>query len=352
MEGLLRGWAEAFPGDRVKVFGPGSMRHRADDVGLDVVEPRVSVPPRRILQQQVEFPLRRLARGADVVIVPNLACSLVGASPPIVGTLCDLRHLRRPKEFSRSSRLFRGAIWTASARRMSGVVSISAFSLSEANELSFQLPQERTVAPLGLDHVSCGPDHPSKSNTVVCVAHRSSKGLADIPSVWATVQAEMGAARPDLLITGVPRSARPKLVRDMAAANVFEGFRISGFLPETELHRTIARAKGLLYLSSYEGYGFVPSEATMLGTHSFVYDLPPYRERASQLSITAVPVDDTAAVGLALSGYLRAGHFAANANQPPRWAETAMAYRAVAERVLRASSGIAGAHGRHGDNRR
>jgi SAM-dependent methyltransferase len=109
---------------------------------------------------------------------------------------------------------------------------------------------------------------------------------------------------------------------------------VTGFLPEADLHRTIAEARAVLYLSAYEGYGFVPSEATVLGTHSFVYDLPPYRERAAQLSATAVPIDDTSALARELIGYLRADRPEVTAEPPPRWAETAEAYRALAERVL------------------
>jgi len=90
----------------------------------------------------------------------------------------------------------------------------------------------------------------------------------------------------------------------------------------------------VLYLSTYEGYGFVPSEATVLGTHSFVYDLAVYRERASQLSVTAVPVDDAPAIARELVRFLRAGAGEVVAAPPPGWTDAAAAYRAFVEQVL------------------
>lgn len=333
MDGLLRGWAEAHPGDRVTVFGPASLGPRVADLGYTMVEARIGIPPRRILQQQLELPLRRSARPVDVVVTPNLTCSVTGLGAPIVGTLCDVRHLRRPQEFPPSARLFRAAVWGASARRMSAVASISAFSLQEADALGLRLPAVRAVVPLGLDHVRPPPVLGPKSNTVVCVGHRTSKGLDGIPSVWATVQAELGADAPDLVITGVGPDRQPDLARAMGAAGVARGFRMTEFLPVADLHRTIAQARVVLYLSGYEGYGFVPSEATALGTHSFVYDLPPYRERASALSITAVAVGDTAAVARQLVAYLRAEHTGVRADPPPHWADTAVAYRGLVDRV-------------------
>lgn len=336
MDGLLRGWPEAHPGDHLTVFGPASLRPRLGECAFDLIEPRLRIPPRRILQQQVELPSRRLGRAADVVIVPNLTCAVVGLGVPIVGTLCDVRHLRRPQEFPRSARWFRAAIWQASARRMSAVASISEFSFQEADDLGLRLPAERCVVPLGLDHVR-RPDHPGvKRNTVVCVGHRSSKGLGAIPSVWAKVQAELGTGRPDLVVTGVGPERQPDVTRAMRSAGITDGVRVTDFLPEADLHRTIAEARAVLYLSPYEGYGFVPSEATALGTHSFVFDLRPYRERTSQLSITAVDVDDASAVASSLIVYLRSDRRPVTAEPPPRWADTAIAYRALAERVLRA----------------
>jgi hypothetical protein len=334
MNGLLRGWADAHPTDHVTVFGPAALRSRADDLGFDVVEARVDVAPRRVLQQQVELPLRRLARVADVVIVPNLTCSMAGLGAPIIGIIHDIRHLRRPEEFSRTSRLFRGVVWTASARRMSAVASVSEFSLHEADDLGFSLPAERTVVPHGLDHVPRDLVTRAKTNTVVCVSHRRSKGLHAVPALWASVQAALGADRPELVITGVASHDQPELTRAMNAAGVIDGVRVTGFLTELELFRTIAEARAVLYLSTYEGYGLVPSEASALGTHSFVYDLAPYRERASQLSITAVPVGDANAIARELTRYLRADPVAVAVDPLPRWADAAVAYRALAERAV------------------
>jgi glycosyltransferase involved in cell wall biosynthesis len=266
--------------------------------------------------------------------VPNLTCTTVGLGVPIVGILHDLRHLRRPSEFSRASRLFRRVVWTASSRRMAAIASVSEFSLSEADDLGFRLPAERAVIPHGLDHVRRDTRTDAKKNTVVCVGHRNSKGLHALPAVWAEMQANIGINCPMLFITGVARDRQPELTRAMTAAGVVNDFCINEFLPESDLHRMIAEARAVLYLSAYEGYGLVPSEATALGTHSFVYDLAPYRERAAQLSITAVPVGNTGALVRALTGFLRAEPVAVVTDRLPRWSDAADAYHDLAERAL------------------
>ena len=339
MDGLLAGWAEAYPDDEVFVFGPASLQRATESSGMTLVRARADVPPRRIVQQHVELPLRGVARRVDAVVAPNMTCPIVGVAAPIIGTLCDLRHLRRPNEFSRASRAFRRAVWTASARRMSGLVSISQFSLQEGGHFGFPLPPQLAVAPLGLDHVRLDPGVRGKQNSVVCVSHRSSKGLEGLPSIWASIQGEFGASRPELVITGISSRDHHDVTRAMAAAGVLEGFRVTEFLPTATFHRTIAEAKALLYLSPYEGYGFVPSEATALGTHSFVYDLPPYRERAQNLSVTAVPTGFTGALARELIAYLRHGDFDVEARPLPRWTDTAGTYRSLLSQVLGAHDG-------------
>jgi glycosyltransferase involved in cell wall biosynthesis len=335
MDGLLRGWARAQSGDQLTVFGPASLRRITADLGAQLVVARVGIAPRRILQQHLELPLRRLARAVDVVIAPNMTCPLFGVRAPIIGTLHDVRHLRRPQEFSLASRAFRGAVWSASARRLAGVASVSAFSLQEADDLGLPLPALRAVIPNGVDHVPLDLRTHTKRNTVVCVGHRSSKGLHALPSIWSRVQAELGGSCPQLVVTGVPARGRDEVVARFAARGLVDGYRLTGFLPERDFYAAIAEARALLYLSTYEGYGLVPSEATVLGTHSFVYDLAPYRERAAQLSITTVPVDDAAAMGQELIRFLRSHDRRAVALPPPSWADAATAYRSFVERVLR-----------------
>jgi len=175
----------------------------------------------------------------------------------------------------------------------------------------------------------------TKQNTVVCVGHRSSKGLHALPAIWSRVQAELGGSCPQLVVTGVSARWRADIVARFAASGLVDGYRLTGFLPERDFYTAIAQARALLYLSTYEGYGLVPSEATVLGTHSFVYDLAPYRERAAQLSITAVPVGDAVALGQELIRFLRADDRRVVTAPPPGWADAAGAYREFVERVLR-----------------
>lgn len=334
MDGLLRGWAEAHPHDQVTVFGPSSLRSRLNGADFSLVQPRFDIPPRRILQQQVELPIRHLARTADVVIVPNLACSLFGLGRPIVGTLNDVRHLRRPEEFSRGSRSFRGLVWAASARRMAAVVSISHFSLNEADALGLRLPKLRAVAPCGVDHLPVDLDVREKQETVVCVAHRASKGLHELPAIWAGVRAALGISCPLLVVTGVAQGRHAVVDAQMAKAGVTAGYRLAPFLSSPAFYSALAEARAVLYLSTYEGFGLVPSEASALGTHCFVYDLAPYRERPKQLSITSVPAGDAVALSRELAEYLRRGHSRVPAVEPNRWADFADVYRTLALRAI------------------
>lgn len=333
MDGLLRGWPEADPDDEVTVFGPASFRAATHAAGYRLVVPRCRIAPRRIIQQQVELPLRGLARRFDAVVVANVACSLVDLGPPVVGTLHDVRHLRRPEEFPLASRVFRGAVWAASARRMAAVASVSRFSLQEADDLGLPLPRRRAVTPNGTDHLPAGLAGRAKQDIVVCVAHRASKGLHELPRLWADVQGALGAASPLLVVTGLPPARHADVAARMAAAGVTRGFRLSGFLAARAFYTTIAEARAVLYLSTYEGYGLVPSEASSLGTHSFVYDLPPYRERAGRLSVTTAPVGDAVALARSVAGFLRDGGTASPVGPPSRWADVAAGFRELARQA-------------------
>ena len=334
MEGVLAGWSRRFPEDDLVVFGPEDLR-KCGVENAEYVVPRMNFGPRRIVHQQVELPLRlkKQIRSSDVVVVPNIGCTIFPIGAPIVGVLNDIRHLRRPGEFSRTANYFRRIVWPASVSRMSGVAAISQFSLDEAAELNFSLPADRVVSPLGSDHCT-RPVHIEKRPVVVCVAHRNSKGTEDLSLIWREVENSLGSSF-ELVITGISDlETRLGIEEAFRASGAQSVPRFAPYMPKHELHALLAESAAALYLSSYEGFGLVPTEATALGTRVFGYALAPYLERSDELTMSSVPEGQPKRLAEELVRFLQRGDFTEEPVPMFSWQQTAELLRGVCELAI------------------
>ncbi len=338
MEGLLDGWSRLDTEDERIVYGPESLRRAVEAGGATLVTARSGIAPRRFTQQQAELPARlvvdRRLAGSDVVVAANMTCSLIPGGPPVVGILHDVRHLRRPQDFSRSANRYRRIAWSRSARRMRAVVAVSEFSKDEAVELGLPLPDRVWTIPNGCDHVD-SPTSEEVDDVVLCVAHRSSKGIDDLAAVWSVVHEQLGDAAPSLLVSGV-ESGSP------GAASLSASFgrralptpRVIGYVSSAELYSTMSRSRAVLYLSHYEGFGLVPTESSALGRRTFAYDLAPYRERAEHLLLTTAPLGRPDLIGRRLVQYLAAERAETTPIDMPTWSQVAQQYRSALLEVV------------------
>ncbi len=332
MRGLVRGWREEFPSDQLTVFGQQSL---VDGLDIEAVEPRSKIRPKRMTQQQIELPFRerKIASAADVVIVPNIGCSIAPLGSPIVGTLNDLRHLARPADFSRQARIYRGLTWPLFTSRMSAVAAISQFSLEEARRLGFKLPQHTGVARLGADHVPAQAASAITSPTIVCVAHRASKNPIELAAVGRDLQ-RAGLDDIVIRITGMQSGkARVAVLQEFHRMKVRRPPEFIGYLDERDLYDLVATSRALVYLSRYEGFGLVPTEATRLGTRTFAYDLAPYRERMSELNATLAPVGGIGDLSESLVEFLSSADRPTVFPTQTSWRETAQTFRSLAAEV-------------------
>ncbi len=335
MKGLMEGWSRQFPSDSLAVFGPADLTDNAP--GVESLAPRIKLPPKGILQSQLELPLRhrRAIESSTAVISGHVARPLLPVSKPIIGTIHDVRHLRQPQDFHPLVNLYRRRMWSTGASRLAGAVAVSRFSLDEATELGMPLPEFVAVAKLGSDHVQRRTGV-AKQNFVLCVAHRGSKLDPGLATIWKQVEDQTQASTPRLVVSGVSdQRLRSQIGEQFRRAGVVGRPDFLDYMPQSDFEDLIESARAVLYLSNYEGFGLVPSEATALGTMSFTYDLPPYRERIDELCITMAPLGEPRELGEHLARYINSTSDPAPtpAVVQTSWGETAQVYRDLVLRI-------------------
>lgn len=97
---------------------------------------------------------------------------------------------------------------------------------------------------------------------------------------------------------GLPEAYTEALRRHFAPARDFV-IEVHSQITDEEKFRLLGRSRLLLFPSYFEGFGYPPVEAAVMGVPTVAYDLPLLREVAGD-AITAVPVGDTAALAAAV----------------------------------------------------
>lgn len=325
---FLDAWATAVPSDDVHVALPAGVTRWRDDISWhSVTMPGTigRVAAQNFTLARVEHRVRPDITISFNPIVPFLTS---GPRPFRVMLLGDLRHLSRPREFSRVQLVYRHVLWRRGLRRADLIFAISRAS---ANELTD--PEMRAKAIItypGVDHVDnwardCRS--PPEEPYVLHLAHRSNKGTEIALEAWrrllenCTLPPTLG-----LVVVGTP----PPGV-DVPARTTFVPP-----LPQSDFECLMSQAACLLFTSEYEGYGMPVGEAARLGVPVVTSAVPVAVE--TSLDVRVVESGRAATYASALCQVLR--------EPPPRevisasatnltWAAAAgQLRRAVLERVV------------------
>ena len=106
--------------------------------------------------------------------------------------------------------------------------------------------------------------------------HRS-KGVFDLPKIWATVVNEIPNAH--LGIVGhADELQRQQLQAEIERHSLSDRIEICGFVSDSELELLYCKAKLFLFPSHEEGYGMVIGQALVRGLPVISWRLPSYRE--------------------------------------------------------------------------
>lgn len=229
---------------------------------------RAAFRPARILWEQIGLPFSIGRRKLDVLLNPGFTAPLLCACP-MVTVFHDLQ-LKRHPEFFRWFDLpfWRFFLW-ASVKVSWKLIAISAATRDDLERFYgaasqvihfgveaefFELARRREAR----DYLLCvSTTHPHKNLDRMLAAYRK----LEHP--------------PGLVITGV-RGFAARQIEQMATGSV----RITGWIPRQELYELFRCARGLIYPSTFEGFGMPVLEAMAAGVPVACSDIPPLREVA------------------------------------------------------------------------
>jgi glycosyltransferase involved in cell wall biosynthesis len=230
---------------------------------------RASFRPARILWEQIGLPFSIRRRRLDVLLNPGFTAPII-CDCPMVTVFHDLQHKRHPENFRWFDLPFwRFFLW-ASVKRSRGLIAVSDATRDDleryygARAQAIHSGVEPEFFEVALrreagDHLLCvSTTHPHKNLDRMLRAY----GQLQHP--------------PPLVITGV----RGFAARQIEQLAVGSPIRITGWIPRAELYELFRRARGLIYPSTFEGFGMPVLEAMAAGVPVACSDIPPLREIA------------------------------------------------------------------------
>ncbi len=243
---------------------------------------RASFRPARIIWEQIGLPFSIRRRRLNVLLNPGFTAPIL-CPCPMVTVFHDLQIQRHPEYFRWFDRPFWKFFLWASVKRSRGLITISAATRDDVQRYYgapslvvhfgveaefFELAARRQPA----DYLLCvSTTHPHKNLDRMLRAYRR----LEHP--------------PALVITGV-RGFAAQQIEQLATATV----RIAGWIPREELYELFRRARGLIYPSTFEGFGMPVLEAMAARVPVACSDIPPLREVAGATAQYFDPLNEDA----------------------------------------------------------
>lgn len=210
---------------------------------------------------------------ADVLFCPFYTVPLLSRVPAVV-TIHDLSFLAHPEWFRPAARAA-FALVAPSAHRAAAILTVSRFSADEIVRL-LDVPARRVhVVPSAVDHQPTGPPTPEQEMAARSVLGFAGPYLLHLgavherrrPDLVVGAFALLAERHPDLhlVVAGPTLPPAPDVLALARAAGVADRVHRLEWVPEEVRHAVLARARALLYLSVYEGFGLPALEAAAAG---------------------------------------------------------------------------------------
>ncbi len=251
----------------------------------------------------------------DAVHFPLSVMLPLVSAPPAATTILDLQHESLPKNFSRAERVYRRALYGASARRSRIVIAISEHARETLVErLSLEPDRVRTIH-LGVDLERFSPADVPREPFLFYPAnawpHKNHERLFEAVA----------------LLRREHRDLRLVLTGDHADVPDFVDAR--GRVSQDELVELYRRASALVFPSLYEGFGQPVLEALACACPVACSDLPPLREVAGDAAAYFDPVDPESIAAATLEVIARGGASGPERASPFTWDACARKHDAV-----------------------
>lgn len=249
----------------------------------DAVQVRAPRVPARLLRAawlRMPFPpAEALVGRVEVFHGTNFVVPAGIRARPVV-TVHDLSYLTYPGAVATASLAYRRLVPMAISR--GAVVCTPSRAVAEEVLGRYRIDADRVhPTPLGVDPVwfqepapsvgtLAGPDSPY---LVAVGTLEPRKNLATLLDAYR-LATRRGVALPRLVLVGGQGWGDALDTTGFAPGQV----ALPGYMPFDDLRRVVAEAEGLVFPSSYEGFGLPPLEALACGTAVIASDLPVTRE--------------------------------------------------------------------------
>jgi glycosyltransferase involved in cell wall biosynthesis len=227
-----------------------------------------SFRPARILWEQLVLPLAASKHRLNVMFNPGYTAPLL-CPCPMVTAFHDMQHKRHPEYFRWFDLPFWNFLVWASVRRSRGAIVGSVFA---HDDLQRYYGRESEVIHHGVEREFLEiAHHRHPKDYLLCVSTtHPHKNLERLLRVHAQIK-----NAPKLILTGV-RGFAAQEIESLAGDSV----EITGWIPREQLYSLFAGALGLIYPSTFEGFGMPVLEAMAAGVPVACSDIPPLREIA------------------------------------------------------------------------
>lgn len=283
LEGLLRGWREAAPEDRLTLVTSSRPQFAvADGVDLLLVDTPFGGRAGNLWNRSAG--IRRLTRtlGADALVSGVTASAFFGAHCPRGVILTDLRHEVRPDQFSRKRRLVRDVSYAWSFRTADAIFCISERTRDDLVRTHPKAAGTAVAARLGADHVDLWPIPPAqRGRYALAFGHFANKNVDAVLDAWAAFVARPDAGEWTLRLIGMGRADREAAQERVERLGLADRIELMPWLDDEEFVRVFAGAGLVIFPSEFEGFGLPPVEAMRLGIPVVISSDPALVEMAA-----------------------------------------------------------------------
>lgn len=265
VEGLLRGWAELAPSDRITVVSgrdlpfriPATARH-------EVIAAPVGGAVGGFWERTVG--VRRAARrfAPDAVISAVTASAFLGTGGPRAVIVTDLRHEVLPHQFSAQRRLGRRLGYGWSFRFADACICISARTRDDLVRLHPRAAPRALVAPLGGDHADGWGAEPAATGPYALAFGQSeNKNVKAVLDAWAVFAPEH--PQWTLRLTAMSSLDRVAAAAQVTSLGLADRVALMGWLEDEAFASLFAGAAMIVMPSDFEGFGMPALEGLRLG---------------------------------------------------------------------------------------
>ncbi len=234
---------------------------------------------RDIAWHQTVLPGMLRRHRCDVVHIPSYRRILALPGRPQIVTIHDLAPFRLAAKYDRMRMLYGRHVVKRLARRAREIIAVSETTATDIREF-FGIGDERlSVVYNGIDHARFRPLTPAevrqrlpftadwKDGWWIYVARleHPAKNHLRLIKAFERLRAEAPLTAGRLVLAGADWHGAGEIHEAIARSPARDWIHVAGFVPDDDLPAWYSGAKGLVFPSLFEGFGFPPIEAMACG---------------------------------------------------------------------------------------